>query len=271
MSSLKGIGSIPAGEDHGMDTAALNRPSISVILPTYNEKDNIVPLVEQTFQALGDRAEVIVVDDDSPDGTGAAVEQLTGRFGRLRLLRRTSERGLVSALQAGIDLAAADVVAWMDCDLSMPPALLAAFLGKIGEGYDMVFGSRFVPGGGVEIITGSKDSASAYFMSRLLNGFIRAWLGDEVSDYTSGFVAVRKQVVQETGLRGDYGEYFIALAHLARKSGYRLLEVPYVSLSRRMGTSKTGTNIFQYLRRGRKYLWLTLKIRFARLKQGQGR
>jgi dolichol-phosphate mannosyltransferase len=262
---------MPLGDDHGMETAAFNRPLISVILPTYNEKDNIVPLVEQTFQSLGDRAEVIVVDDNSPDGTGAAVEQLTGKYGRLRLLRRTSERGLVSALQAGIDRAAADIVAWMDCDLSMPPALLAAFLDKIEEGYDMVFGSRFVPGGGVEIITGSKDSASAYFLSRILNCFIRAWLGDEVSDYTSGFVAVRKQVVQKTGLRGDYGEYFIALAHLARKHGYRLLEVPYISLSRRMGTSKTGANILQYLKRGRKYLWLTLKIRFSRPNPGKGR
>jgi dolichol-phosphate mannosyltransferase len=134
----------------------------------------------------------------------------------------------------------------------------------------MVFGSRFVAGGGVEIITGSKDSVMAYLLSRLLNRVIRTWLGSGVHDYTSGFVAVRKQVVQETGLRGDYGEYFIALAHLAKKMGYRLLEVPYVSLARRMGTSKTGTNLFHYLKRGRKYLWLTVKLRFSRLDPGKG-
>jgi dolichol-phosphate mannosyltransferase len=254
-----------------MEATAAARPSISVILPTYNEKDNIVPLVEQVFRSLGDSAEVIVVDDNSPDGTWAVVEQLAGKYGGLRLIRRTSERGLVSALRAGIDLAASDVVAWMDCDLSMPPALLGNFLNKISEGYDMVFGSRFIPGGGVEIITGSKDSASAYLLSRTLNRFIQAWLGPGVRDYTSGFVVVKKQVVQETGLRGDYGEYFIALAHLAKKRGYRILEVPYVSLSRRMGTSKTGTNILQYLRRGRKYLWLTLKLRFSRAYPGKGR
>jgi dolichol-phosphate mannosyltransferase len=262
---------MPEGEDHGMETAARNRPSISVILPTYNEKDNIVRLVEQTFQSVGDTAEVIVVDDNSPDGTWAVVDELTKKYGGLRLLRRTSERGLVSALRAGIDQAAADVVAWMDCDLSMPPALLGTFMDKIGEGFDMVFGSRFVPGGGVEIITGSKDSAMAYFLSRALNRFIQAWLGPDVSDYTSGFVAVRKKVVLETGLWGDYGEYFIALAHLAKKKGYRLLEVPYVSLSRRMGTSKTGTNVLHYLKRGRKYLWLTFKLRFSRPNPGKGR
>jgi dolichol-phosphate mannosyltransferase len=254
-----------------MEATAATRPSISVILPTYNEKENIGPLIEQTFQSFGDCAEVIVVDDNSPDGTWAAVEDLTGKHGRLRLLRRTSERGLVSAIQAGVALARADVVAWMDCDLSMPPSLLATFLGKIHEGHDMVFGSRFVAGGGVEIITGSKDTVMAYLLSRILNRFIQAWLGSEINDYTSGFVAVRKKVVLETGLRGDYGEYFIALAHLAKKRGYRLLEVPYVSLSRRLGTSKTGTNLLHYLKRGRKYFWLTVKLKFSRLKPDQGR
>lgn len=254
-----------------MEETAAARPAISVILPTYNEKENIRPLIEQIFQSLGDCAEVIVVDDDSPDGTWGVVEELMRKHGGLRLLRRTSERGLVSAIQAGVDLAGSDVVAWMDCDLSMPPSLLGTFLDKISGGYDMVFGSRFVPGGGVEIITGSGDSALAYLLSRMLNRFIQAWLGREVSDYTSGFIAVKKKVVLETGLRGDYGEYFIALAHLARKRGYRLLELPYVSLSRRRGTSKTGTNLFNYLKRGRKYLWLTAKLGFSRRNTGKGR
>jgi len=254
-----------------MEATAATRPSISVILPTFNEKENIGPLIEQTFQSFGDGAEVIVVDDNSPDGTWAVVEALSRVHGRLRLLRRTSERGLVSAVRAGIDLAQADIVAWMDCDLSMPPSMLRDFLEKIRQGYDMVFGSRFVAGGGVEIITGSKDTVMAYLLSRVLNRFIQAWLGPEVNDYTSGFVTVRKQVVKDTGLRGDYGEYFIALAHLAKKRGYRLLEVPYVSLSRKMGTSKTGTNLLQYLKRGRKYFWLTVKLKFSRLNPGKGR
>lgn len=261
---------MPEGENDRMEPATSTRLSISVILPTYNERENISPLVEQTFQYLGDDAEVIVVDDDSPDGTWAVVQEMIRTHGRLRLLRRTSERGLVSALRAGVDLAGADVVAWMDCDLSMPPSLLGTFLKKIREGYDMVFGSRFVAGGGVEIITGSKDTVLAYLLSRILNRFIRTWLGSEVSDYTSGFVAVKKQVVRQTGLRGDYGEYFIALAHLAKKGGYRLLEIPYVSLSRRMGTSKTGTNLLHYLKRGRKYLWLTVKLKFSRSSPHRG-
>jgi len=237
---------------------------MSVILPTYNEKDNIEPLIEKTFQALGDAAEVIVVDDNSPDGTAKVVEGLSRSYARLRLLRRTAERGLVSALRAGVTMAQTDIVAWMDCDLSMPPALFSLFSEKIGEGYDMVFGSRFVEGGGVEIITGSKDTVLAYLLSRALNAWVRAWLDPGIRDYTSGFVAVRKKVVEEIGLRGDYGEYFIALAYLAKKRGYRLLEVPYISRPRRMGISKTGANLFDYLKKGRKYVWLAFRLKFDR-------
>jgi dolichol-phosphate mannosyltransferase len=251
-------------KDAGMPREAQIRPSISVILPTYNERENIGPLIEQVFQSLGEEAEVIVVDDDSPDGTSDLVEKLAASRERLRLFRRTSERGLVSALNAGIGRAEADVVAWLDCDFSMPPRLLRTFLDEIRRGYDMVFGSRFVDGGGVEIVTGSRDSVSAFLLSRLLNHFIQKVLGPEIKDYTSGFVAVRKPVVEEIGLNGDYGEYFIELSHRARRRGYRILEIPYISLARREGTSKTGTNIFHYLKRGIKYIRKALSLRFSR-------
>lgn len=247
-----------------MKEGAADRPTVSVVLPTYNEKDNIGPLIQRTFQALGRAAEVIVVDDNSPDGTASVVEGLQASYADLRLLRRTREKGLVSALRSGVEAARADLVAWMDCDLSMPPELFPGFLEKIGEGYDMVLGSRFIDGGGVEIITGSKDTVMAYLFSRALNTFLQAWLDPGIRDYTSGFVVLRKELVQEIGLRGDYGEYFIALAYLAKKKGYRVLEIPYVSLSRRMGASKTGASVFDYLRKGRKYVWLALTVKFVR-------
>lgn len=241
------------------------RPSISVILPTYNEKDNIGPLIEQVFLSLGEEAEVIVVDDDSPDGTSNVVEKLALSQKKLRLVRRTSERGLVSALKTGVGRAKADVVAWLDCDLSMPPRLLRSFLDEIRRGYDMVFGSRFVDGGGVEIMTGSRDSVSAFLLSRLLNRFAQKVLGPEIKDYTSGFVAVRKPIVEEIGLNGDYGEYFIELSHRVRRRGCRILEIPYISPARRAGTSKTGTNVFHYLKRGVKYIRKILSLRFSRI------
>ncbi len=254
---------LPA-KNAGMAREVKIRPSISIILPTYNEKDNIGPLIEQIFQLLGEEAEVIVVDDDSPDGTSEVVEKLALSQERLRLVRRSSERGLVSALKTGIGRAEADVVAWLDCDLSMPPRLLRTFLDEIRRGHDMVFGSRFVDGGGVEIMTGSGDSVSAFLLSRLLNRFAQKVLGPEIRDYTSGFVAVRKPVMEEIGLNGDYGEYFIELAHRARRRGCRILEIPYISPARRAGTSKTGTNVFHYLKRGIKYIRKIFSLKFSR-------
>lgn len=238
-------------------------PSISIILPTYNERENIGPLIQQIYQTMGEEAEVIVVDDDSPDGTWAVVEGMTAAHSNLRLIRRKKERGLVSALNEGIARSTADVVAWLDCDLSMPPAKIKELYEGILRGYDMAIGSRFINGGGVEIVTGSQDTPLAFFMSSLLNSFIQRVLGPQVKDYTSGFVAVRRRVLENIRLTGDYGEYFIELACRAHRKGYRLLEIPYISPARRKGTSKTGTHMSHYLRRGSKYVWRTLKLRLS--------
>jgi len=238
-------------------------PSISIILPTYNERENIAPLIQQIYQVMGEEAEVIVVDDDSPDGTWAVVEEIAAAHPSLTLIRRKEERGLVSALNKGIASSTAEVVAWLDCDLSMPPQKIRELYEGILQGYDMVIGSRFVDGGGVEIVTGSQDTPLAFFLSSLLNSFIRLILGPQIKDYTSGFVAVRQPVLENIKLTGDYGEYFIELAYQGHRQGYRILEIPYISPARRKGISKTGTHAFHYLRRGSKYVWRTLKLRFS--------
>jgi len=238
-------------------------PALSIILPTYNERENIAPLIEQIYQTMGEKTEVVVVDDDSPDGTWAVVEEMAAAHPTLTLIRRKEERGLVSALRKGISSSSADVVAWLDCDLSMPPLKIKELYGGILQGYDMVIGSRFVDGGGVEIVTGSQDSPLAFFLSSLLNSFIRRVLGPGIKDYTSGFVAVRRPLLEKIKLRGDYGEYFIELAYRAHRLGYRVLEIPYISPARKKGTSKTGTHLLHYLRRGSKYIWRTLNLRLS--------
>ena len=97
---------------------------VSVILPTYNEKDNIPLLISEIFRQLPYETEIIVVDDDSPDGTWQVVEEMAKENQNLRLLRRVDKKGLVSALNDGIAVSEGDVVAWMDSDLSMPPEKL---------------------------------------------------------------------------------------------------------------------------------------------------
>ncbi len=170
---------------------------LSVILPTYNERENIGLLIQEIYNSIGMETEVIVVDDDSPDGTWAVVERMTKDYPGLKLICRQGKKGLVSALKEGIANSSGEVVAWMDCDLSMPPSKLKELYEGIVEGNDMVIGSRFVPGGGVEIITGSKDTVLAFLLSALLNSFVRFLLGDRIKDYTSGFVAVRRSLLEK--------------------------------------------------------------------------
>lgn len=234
---------------------------VSVILPTYNEKDNIGPLISGIFNHVRQKTEIIVVDDDSPDGTWRVVEKIAGENPSVRLIRRTDRRGLVSALNEGIAASTGDCVAWMDCDLSMPPAHLGDLIRKIEEGHDAAVASRFVEGGGVEIVTGGSDTVLAFLLSRGLNRFVRALLDSSFFDHTSGFIAIRKKVLTEAPLKGDYGEYFIELIHRIKKRGYRTVEIPYICQARRRGQSKTGTNIFQFLQKGIKYVVLTLRLK----------
>ena len=221
-----------------MNESPTPRGGVSVVLPTYNEKDNIGPLILAVLKHMPPDTEVIVVDDDSPDGTWKVVEDLRKTLPALRLIRRTDERGLTSALRAGIAAATGEIVVWSDCDFSMPPAKMEDLLAEIGRGGDVAVGSRFVEGGGVRIVHGSGDTLMAYLMSRILNGFIQGLLGREIRDYTSGFIAVRKRVLDLIPLKGDYGEYFIDLVHRARKMGFAVVESPYLCVERRSGEGK---------------------------------
>lgn len=234
----------------------------SVILPTYNEKENIGPLIRDLFSHLGEEAEIIVVDDNSPDGTGKIVEEMSATHPNIIFIRRMEDHGLVPSLREGIKKSRGEIVIWMDADGSMPAEKVKELIAGIDGGYDLVAGSRFVPGGGVELHAGGPDSMIGFFLSLALNRWCQFVLGHWFYDYTSGFVAVKRSVLEHLPLQGDYGEYFIALAHAAHRQGFRLLEIPYINRPRRAGESKTGTCLRDYLRRGWKYFWLTLRLKF---------
>jgi dolichol-phosphate mannosyltransferase len=240
--------------------------AVSVVFPTYNEKDNIGPLIEEVLHHTPAETEIIVVDDDSPDGTWQVVQAMQARLPNLRLIHRTTERGLTSALRAGIAAAEGAVIVWSDCDFSMPPAKVDDLLAEIAAGADVAVGSRFVEGGGVRIIHGSGDTLMAYLMSRTLNGFIRRVLGRGFHDYTSGFIAARREVLRRIPLQGGYGEYFIDLIYRARKLGFKIVESPYLCVERRSGVGKTGQKFGDFIRKGWRYVWLTVKLRFTRVR-----
>jgi dolichol-phosphate mannosyltransferase len=239
--------------------------AVSVILPTYNERDNIVPLIRAVLKCSPPGTEVVVVDDDSPDGTWRHVETEARRTKSLRLLRRTGERGLTSALRDGLRLSRGRVCVWMDSDLSMPPEHIPSLLAELRKGRDLAVGSRYLPGGGVEIISGGPDSPAAYLFSLVLNRYLSFILGPSFTDWTSGFIAVKREVLERVPLRGDYGDYFIDLVYRAAKLGFRGVEIPYLCRARRAGRGKTFVGFFDFLKKGWKYFILPLRLRLTRI------
>jgi dolichol-phosphate mannosyltransferase len=238
---------------------------ISIVLPTYNEKDNIIVLIKSIQKSLNCSPEIIIVDDDSPDETWKLVEEL--QDDNVKLLRRKNQRCLTTAISDGISLSSGDVVVWMDTDLSMRPDKIPDLLNKIDEGYDISVGSRYIPDGGTVIVEKSQDSMLSVVSSFVMNFFIQRLLDPSFKDYTSGFIAVRRKVLEDIKLRGDYGEYFIDFIYRAIRKGYRVIEVPYILQARKYGESKTGSNFFQLSRRGLKYIFTSLRLRFTPIKK----
>ncbi len=236
-------------------------PKISIVLPTYNEAGNIEPLIERTLVALGDYpggVEIVVVDDDSPDGTWQLVTAFGQRDPRVRLIHRTSESGLTSAISRGIREARGQWVGWMDCDLSMPPEEWPRFAETLASGADMAVGSRWVPGGG-----DVAHSLTGRTFSRIINVYASLLLDWNIKDFTSGFILAQKTVFEQVDLRGDYGEYCIDMLYRTKKAGFTIKELPYVCVPREAGESKTAVNVWGYLTRGVNYVTTVFKLRFS--------
>jgi len=242
--------------------------NVSVILPTYNEVENILPLIDAVDAAIVHPHEIIVVDDNSPDGTSQAVQGLidSQRISNVRLKTRFTDRGLTKSLWEGITLARGDTIVWMDCDFSMPPELIPSLLAHIEEGKDIAVGSRFVKGGAQKAVDPG-ESLLAIYLSSFLNIVLRWSLFPSFHDYTSGFIAVRRSLFTHIKLRGDYGEYFMDLMFRAILLEYMFVEVPFESVGRRAGKSKTAPNLRTLFKRGIKYLATLVRLQGVRVQK----
>lgn len=245
--------------------------SVSIIMPTYNEAGNVADLIRDSVRIVKEFGvsdiEVVVVDDDSPDQTWKVVMDTECPDAHIRVFRRLHDHGLTASLNEGIAAAQKEVIVWLDCDFSQPPDRIPQMLYMIDQGYDVVVNSRYVLGGG-EARSG-KGGALQLYLSRRLNGVLRFLLDSSFYDYTSGFVAVRRVVFSDMRLSGDYGEYFIDFIYrILRDRRYRVCELPYIMQPRRSGESKTGSSLFQFLKRGRKYIWTILKLRISPVIKG---
>ncbi|MBI3385535.1 glycosyltransferase [Candidatus Gottesmanbacteria bacterium] len=240
-------------------------PLVSIILPTLNEVENIVPLIKTILAFIKEPVEILVVDDHSSDGTGSAVKTFVQKKGQhvgVRLIQRTVKPCLAKSIQEGIDHSRGNIIVWMDSDFSMPPKVIPRLLSTIKHGNtDVAVASRFIAGGREKPIgSGQKDSLVGIVLSRFLNMGLRVLLSPHFYDWTSGFVAARRTVFRDIRLHGDYGEYFIDFIVRARAMGLRVKEIPYTCMPRLHGTSKTGSTLWGFFRHGKQYISMALQL-----------
>ncbi len=207
-------------------------PALSIVVPTYNERERLPDLVEALFAAYDAEqldAELIIVDDNSPDGTGAIADDLARRH-RIRVVHRAGKLGLGTAVIAGFDVATAPIVGVIDADLSHPPHVLPRMTAVMQQtGADIVIGSRYIPGGGVRNWPLGRRvmSRAACLLARGLT---------PVRDAASGFFLIRRELAQ--GVRISAGGFKICLELLVRARPSRVVEIPYVFEDRAAGESK---------------------------------
>lgn len=220
---------------------------VLVVVPTYNEADN-APLLLDGIRGAVPEADVLVVDDNSPDGTAKVVEkaalELDGALGRIDLVERPGKQGLGSAYRHGFRLALErgyDVIVTMDVDLSHDPAVIPEMLRLVDAGADAVIGSRYVPGGATV-----DWPLHRRLLSRWGNRYTSLVLGLQVRDCTSGFRAYRSAALRGIDPLSTTAEGYAFLTELVRRlvrSGQRVMETPIVFRDRRYGTSKMSSTI----------------------------
>jgi dolichol-phosphate mannosyltransferase len=209
----------------------------AVIIPTYNESDNIVTLVEEIL-ALQTVAHIIIVDDNSPDGTGQIADELATHHQEVHVIHRPGKLGLGTAYIAGFKLALAlptDCIVTMDADFSHHPRYIPSLIAQISV-YDLSIGSRYVDGGGTV-----NCNLWRRFLSRMGNTVARLSLGLRASDCTAGFRCYRRQVLEAIDLDTIFSNgysFLMEMLYKCQQLGYRAGEVPIIFENRRQGASK---------------------------------
>ena len=214
----------------------------TVVIATYNERENLGGLVSAVLEHPGYR--IIVVDDDSPDGTGVLADDLAARFeNRLTVVHRTGPRGLGRSLVAGLKRAldtGSDLIFQMDADFSHDPKYMPD-MAAAAAGADLVLGSRYLHG--VSVVNWPLHRI---ILSSVANRYIRAVTGLQVSDCTTGFRCWRREALAKLpldGLISDGYAFLIEQLHLARRIGCRVTEVPIIFVERREGSSKLSSGV----------------------------
>ncbi len=234
------------------------RPSqskVSIVIPTYNEKEHIVSLIASLEHEIQPPLEIIVVDDNSPDGTADLV---AGIENNAVILIRRKARGLAAAFHRGILESTGDIIGWMDADMTMPAEVMNKLIAELDKA-EIAIGSRYVEGG-----SDNRHWLRTY-ASRAINWLARFVLGGPIRDYDSGFIAIRREVFDYvTFIPFGYGDYFIEFIYDAYRAGLKIKEVGYSFKDRTLGISKSAPSLIRFLITGFRYALriFSLRIRF---------
>lgn len=216
---------------------------VLTVIPTYNEKENL-PLVVERLRAAVPDCHVLVVDDNSPDGTGQLADQMAAQDSQIHVLHRTVKDGLGGAYLAGFAWgleAGYEVLVEMDADGSHQPEQLPLLLEAIEQGADLAIGSRYVPGGKTK-----NWPAHRQLLSRGANLYTRLILGTGVKDITAGYRAYRREALKRLNLEGIDSKGYVFQVDLAWRSeqaGLKIVEVPITFVEREIGSSKMDGGI----------------------------
>lgn len=213
-----------------------------MVIPTYNERDNIEKLVQDVL-SQGEEFDVLVVDDNSPDGTGALADAMATANKRVRVLHRPGKQGLGSAYRQGFRLAldmGADCIVEMDADFSHDPATLPRFIDMM-KSHDLVIGSRYL--NGISVVNWPlRRLMLSYFASV----YTRLITGLRISDCTSGFKCFKREVIESLDLdtvRSDGYSFQIEMNYRCMELGFKIGELPIIFIDRHAGTSKMSRKI----------------------------
>lgn len=216
----------------------MDKNLLSVILPTYNEAENIIALIKNIVEVLereNHAFEIVVVDDNSPDGTALKVKNEL-KDERIKLFIRLKDKGLAKSIWEGIEKSSGKLILIMDTDFNHNPGYIPEML-EVLSGCDAVIGSRYVKGGGMPF------SKARYFISLFSNLFLRIVLTLSYHDTLSGFLLLRRSIlddINEKRVFQGYGDYSIRLLYWVKLKGFKVKEIPVIYEQRPGGKSKTN-------------------------------
>ncbi len=209
---------------------------ISIIIPTYNEYGNVVFLIKNIkSNLLKTKYEIIIIDDNSQDGTVMTIRKFFKNDKKIRLFVRKSEKGLGTAILFGIKKSKGDIIIGMDADFNHQPEKIPRLIDQLNT-YDLVIASRFIKGGGME-------DRARYIFTYIFNLFLKYFLFFPTIDNMSGFYAIKKAklfLLPIKNIYQGYGEYHLRLVYLAKKYGLKIKEIPVFYPKRKHGQSKSN-------------------------------